>query len=366
MRSSAGSITRIDSKRWRVRVTIGIDPKTGKQKRVSKTVRGSRRDAEHIKAELMLTENFCESYTLGTYAQIYLDAKSDNVRPVTYYGYRKDVEKILNSDLAYIKLQDLEKCEKKVREWLSCEITEGGRLNAYKILRQILHLAKRNHLIKVCVTDFIDPPKMEVKEKETITTETLSAYLNAVRGLYIEAGVLVMLGCGLRRSEAFGLRWDDIDWEVGDGYCGRFTVEQGCYTKAGGGVYFDEPKTLKSKREILMPDWVGERLKEIERGEYLCENEKGSLNPDRFSRRWIKAQKEAGLPKIKVKNLRHSCGTMLIREADASVTDVQQLLGHTSYHTTETFYIQKSQKSSLRVASAMSKISPKIEVKKMS
>lgn len=73
----------------------------------------------------------------------------------------------------------------------------------------------------------------------------------------------------------------------------------------------------------------------------------------------MKVLKEKDLPKILVKNLRHSCGTMLIREAEASITDVQQLLGHTSYHTTETFYIQKSDKASRRVASAMSKIAPK-------
>lgn len=360
MRSSAGSITKIDTNHWRVRVTIGYNPKTGKQKRISKTVRGSKRDAERVKAEMLMSDDYGENYTLGSYVEIYLDAKRESVRADTWDGYRKAAEKITNSDIAYMRLKDVEKNEKKVREWLNAETTQGGRINAYKILRQVLQHAKRNHLVTVCVTDFIDPPKVEVKEKKTITTETLPLYLQAVKGSYIEAGVLLMLGCGLRRSEALGLKWSDLTWERGEGYYGRFTVKRGCYRKKGGGVYFDAPKTLKSEREILMPEWVGERLKKIQRGEFVCENEQGVLNPDRFSKEWIRAQKMVELPEIKIKNLRHSCGTMLIREADASVTDVQQLLGHTSYHTTETFYIQKSDKSSRRVASAMSKIAPKI------
>ena len=362
MRSSAGSITKIDTNHWRVRVTIGYNPKTGKQKRISKTVRGSKRDAERVKAEMLMSDDYGENYTLGSYVEVYLDAKRESVRPDTWDGYRKASQKITSSDIAYMRLKDVEKNEKKIRAWLNVETTQGGRINAYKILRQVLQHAKRNHLVTVCVTDFIDSPKAEVKEKKTITTETLPLYLQAVKGSYIEAGVLLMLGCGLRRSEALGLKWSDFTWERGEGYFGRFTVKRGCYEREGGGVYFDAPKTLKSKREILMPEQVGERLKRIyatKHGTYICEYEGKIIQPHSFTQKWMKVLKEKDLPKILVKNLRHSCGTMLIREAEASITDVQQPLGHTSYHTTETFYIQKSDKASRRVASAMSKIAPK-------
>ena len=107
-----------------------------------------------------------------------------------------------------------------------------------------------------------------------------------------------------------------------------------------------------------MPEWVGERLKKLERGEYVCEDENGVLSPDHFTRAWAKAQKVAGFPNIQVKNLRHSCGTILVRELNVPIGDVQQLLGHTSSRTTETFYIQKSNASAQRVASAMNTIQP--------
>lgn len=357
MRSAAGSIEKLGNGRWKIYINYGYDPRTGRRKRKCKTIRGSRRDAELLKSQMLLDDSALGKMRLGEYAQIYLECKKDKVRPVTLNGYRKNVDQLMDSDLAFIKIAEVEKHEQQVREWIYEPKTAGAQMNRYATLRQILRQAKRKNLIRCCVTDFIDPPKSETPEKETITSETLPAYLAAVRGLCIEAGILVMLGCGLRRSEALGLRWDDIQWEQGEGYYGRFEIVRGCYTAKGGGVYFDEPKTSKSRREILMPEWVGSRLHEIYKeshGEYLCEDEEGLICPDRFTKRWIRTLKNNGLPKILIKNLRHSCGTMLVREACVPVSDVQQLLGHTSYHTTETFYVQKSEVSSHRVANAMS------------
>ena len=115
MRSSAGSITKVDKNRWRIRVTLGYNPKTGKQKRIPKTIRGSKRDAERVKAQLLTTEDFGTEYTLGSYVEIYLDAKRESVRADTLSGYEKDAQKILKSDIAFLKLKDVEKNEKKIR-----------------------------------------------------------------------------------------------------------------------------------------------------------------------------------------------------------------------------------------------------------
>ena len=357
MRSSAGSIKKLGYNHYKVTVTYGFDPQTGKQRRRSKTVRGSKREAENVRAQMLLTDDTGSNMTLGAFTEIYLADKKQSVRPDTFDGYARAARKITQSKIAYMKLKNIERNEHLIREWLAAEETQGGRSNAYKILRQVLQHAKRKHLISVCVTDFIDPPKLPTKEKATITTETLPAYLEAVRDTDIEAGVLLMLGCGLRRSEALGVKLSDIAWDSGTGWFGTFDVVRGRYTRAGGGVYFDAPKTAKSRRNILMPVWVGQRLYEIEQargGEYLYEVDGAVAQPQFFSRTWIKALKENNLPIIQVKNLRHSCGTILVREVGANLTDVQQLLGHTSYRTTETFYVQKSTVSSARVAGAMS------------
>ena len=358
MRSSAGSIKKVDKDRWRVTVSLGCD-RNGKRIRRTKQIRGSRRDAELLRAQMLTDDNlFNENITLAEVTKQWLDLKQETVRPTTFVRYEQNANKILKSNLAFFRVSETDKKEREVRACLAKEKRVGARLNAYKTLRQVLNYAKRNHLITVCVTDFIEPPRLEPKEKETIHIADIPKYLNAVKGSFIEAGVTLMLGCGLRRSEAMGLKWSEIEWVRGEGTYGKFTVNRGCYINPKGRIYFDDPKTAKSRREIIMPEWVGERLKKLERGEFVCEDEKGVLSPDHFTRAWAKAQKVAGLPNIQVKNLRHSCGTILVRELNVPIGDVQQLLGHTSSRTTETFYIQKSNASAQRVASAMNAIQP--------
>ena len=364
MRASAGSITRINTNTWRIRVSCGYDPKTVKRIRKTRQIRGSKRDAERVKAEMLLDDNqlLDDRLTLNDITKMYLDEVKEKIRPNTFNGYRKNANKIFTTDIGKIKLCDLDKHEAKIRKWINEGETIGAKSNAYKTLRQVLNFAKKKHLINYLITDFIDEPRSETKEKVTIDTEALPAYLEAVKGSTVEAGVLIMLTCGLRRSEAVGLKWSDIDWDYKqDGCFGRFEVKRGCYYKKGGGVYFDDPKTRQSKRTIALPEWVGVKLHELQGTKtWLCEDYDGEvIRPDRFTKRWLKLIEDAGLPKVLVKNLRHSCGTILVREAGVPISDVQQLLGHTSTQTTETFYVQKSDVSSRRVANAMNNFEPK-------
>lgn len=74
------------------------------------------------------------------------------------------------------------------------------------------------------------------------------------------------------------------------------------------------------------------------------------MRPDHFSRVWRKITASAGLKHVQVKNLRHTCGTILIRELGASVADVAELLGHSTTSTTEKFYLQQSDASKKRVS----------------
>jgi integrase len=57
----------------------------------------------------------------------------------------------------------------------------------------------------------------------------------------------VALGVGLRKGEALGLRWSDIDMKAG-----RLHVRQSLQRQAGG-LVFVEPKTHRSRRTVPLP-----------------------------------------------------------------------------------------------------------------
>lgn len=357
-RASNGSISRLSNNRYKITITIGYDPHTGRQKRKSKTIRGSRRVAERELAKL-LNEDFQmtanSTLTVSELVDLYLQYTKQKVRRQTYDEYARLSSRISIAPFANIHACDLYKHEKSVRDWLDEANTDTIRQAIYRTLRQIMNFGKKHHYITVNVCDFIDEPKAERKEIETITLDTLPAYLEAVKGTDIEAGVLLMLYCGLRRSEALARRWSDIEVVEVDGMAiHRLSVHDCLRERKGGGVEFLPTKTEKSKRIDVIPPVCATRLDEIREvrgGMWICERNGEVMRPDYFCRRWRACERESGLVHIKVKNLRHSCGTMLIREMQASIADVAELLGHTTTRTTERFYLQQNDASKLRVAS---------------
>lgn len=352
MRSAAGSISKLDSGRWKVTVSAGHDAKTGKRTRKSKTIRGTRRDAELLRAQMILND-VPQDITLAEAVRAYLRDKEGRVRVNTLQGYRKDAQKLLACPFALCPLRGIR--EKDAQEIVNTQDTFGGQRNTFKMLRQVFNFSKRERWCEANPCELLDEPKRDEQlEKPVITTETLPQYLAAVKGLDIEAAVVVSLACGLRRSEVCALSWSDIKDD------GSIAITKTLHPAPGGGVYFDKTKTKNSKREIVLPDWAFERLLEINHeGDFVCMSGGQIMNPETLSRRWRAALRVAGLPYVPLKNLRHSCGTMLVREFGLSLEDAQQLLGHTTIRTTEHFYLQQSETSAKRAAAAWNSQVPK-------
>lgn len=355
MRASAGSIAKIGNNRWRIRITAGFDPQTGKPRRISKTIRGSKRDAECIKAKLLSAEHpeLNQKIKVCNVVLEYLEQKKGSIREPTWQEYERMAKYILNSSFSNLTISRLETQEKVVRDWLYGFTAPYTRKSLYKLLRQVLNYAKKQHYITVSVLDYIPEPKVERREIQTISSQEIQSYLDAIRETDIEAGILLMLFLGLRRSEALALKWKQLDLDSEEPL---LRVESSVREIKGGGVIFSEPKTVKSKRTIYIPDPCVERLRRIwnlKRGNTWVSEFNGEvMRPDLFSKLWRRYINKAGLKPISIKNLRHSCGTMLVRELGVEVSDVAELLGHTTIRTTEQFYLQSSKESKKRTAKA--------------
>ena len=347
MRSSLGSIQQLENGYYKVTATVGIDPKTGKQKRRSKRVHGSKREAEVELNKLIATGDVStQSKTLNIVIDEYLENKKGKVRKPTLQEYERICQTIKTADFCGREIKDLETQEKIIKDWLAEFENDWGKKTAYKMLRQVFNYAKKRHYIRETPIDYLQEPKTKRTEIRTITSDELPIYLDAVRGSDIEAGVLVMLYMGLRRSEALARKWSDIDFEKETIFI-YSTIRE----LRGGGIEFGETKTEKSKRKDYIPKPCLDRLREIKKDGWLCEYDGAVMKPDHFGRRWRALLKRANLPFVKIKNLRHSCGTILIREKGATISDVAELLGHSSTQTTENYYLQQSDKSKRRVAS---------------
>lgn len=102
-----------------------------------------------------------------------------------------------------------------------------------------------------------------------------------------------LLGCGLRRAEALALTWDNVNLENGTLY-----VKQIIQHLKGQGLVLSEPKSKKSRRIVVMPDFVKQALTEhkqnhIVESEYVfCTSVGTPFYPRKvvrpFKKPWIK------------------------------------------------------------------------------
>jgi integrase len=147
---------------------------------------------------------------------------------------------------------------------------------------------------------------------------------------------------GLRRGEAAGLRWCDVDLD------GKTAVISQQLQQYGGHLTVCPPKTAHSMRVIAVDRTTVAALRahrDRQRAEaavfgpgyrasgYVFTNLNGDpMAPDRLMRMFKALTAEAGLPPVrlhKLHNLRHGAATLALA-AGVDLRTVQEMLGHSS------------------------------------
>ena len=164
-----------------------------------------------------------------------------------------------------------------------------------------------------------------------------------VKGTKLEVPVTLSLTYGFRRSEALGLRWEDIDFE-GNRIVVRHTVVEGIEDGRRVLVEKDTMKARASRRTLPLFEPVTSMLKcEWERKKalnplYVCSDSNGQMmKPDVLSHDFKKFLAGHELRHIRYQDLRHSCASLLLA-AHVPLIQVQHWLGHGSMLTTANLY----------------------------
>jgi integrase len=334
---------------WTYVIDAGRDPSTGRRRQRTKGGFRIKRDAERAMAEMLQTLDegtyvARDPQTLGEWIERWLETMKPKIRESTWRDYRNGLHRV-SERLGQVPLQSLRPLD--VEELYASLLREGRRYggglapktvrNIHIALRRSLADALRFGLVSRNVAALVKPPVPGRSELVTWTADEVRAFLDAVGDDRLMPAYRLLAATGMRRGEALGLRWSDVDLTKS-----RLTVNR-ALTVVDSALVWSSPKTARSRRSLsLDPETVAvlrahrkrqaeERLAAgpawSENNLVFCTELGEPQHPDRFTRAFGAATRRAGVPTIRLHDLRHTWATLAL-EAGIHPKVVSERLGH--------------------------------------
>lgn len=280
-----GSWTTVNgSKYWKITITIGFDPLTGKQMR-KKIYGKTQKEAKAKLAEFKETyANNSDNSTLGNFFYDWLwNIKRPSLKDSTFEKwegiYRNYIK--VNKGLNNAKLCDVDTMYmQKITTALLKKHTMSQVKHLNSCLTNCFRYAKSINKIKYNPMEGIVYPKNHdiIEEKENyISEDEQKRLITALEGDKLQGIILIGLMCGVRLGEAMALQVNDIDFNNMNIKIKKSVkyVWTGERNKSGKKIYENKvtiPKTKSSIREVPLPAMIKPVLKEL-----IKENMKNKL-----------------------------------------------------------------------------------------
>jgi integrase len=268
----------------------------------------------------------------------------NTIKPTTKIAYTLHVKQRIVPVIGHIRLQKL--TTKDIDALYTKLTTEPGprgkplspascRAMA-SCLGRALDKAVKWNLITRNPADGADKPQLTRPKMKTWTREELSTFLALTEAdrLYPLWRVLAMTG--MRRGEALGLRWSDVDMESGTlsiqrsrTQAGYEAVEQDTKTGRSRVVALDAETVaaLRRQSEQQLQDAANWRGDWVEGGHVFTRENGTPWQPDRITKLFGQAVSASGLKRIRLHDLRHTHATLAL-QAGIHPKVVAERLGH--------------------------------------
>ncbi len=219
----------------------------------------------------------------------------------------------------------------------------------HSLLAEALEHAVKMGLVSRNVARATEAPRVDHKVMSTLMLEDIPKFLGAAKGTPYHTLFYLLLHTGLRRGEALALRWKNVDLGLSSlGVLGYLSVTETVY-KLAGDYIVKEPKTPSSRRRIALPPSLVLVLRQhraeqeaqqallgkpLTDNHFVFANPDGNpLDPSTVSHAFNKVIHKAGLPHIRLHDLRHTHASLLL-QAGVHPKVVQERLGHSSIRVT--------------------------------
>ena len=282
-RSKLGSKRQLPSGRWFVRVSAG-KRRDGSRRVLSKTV-DTEREADICIAEfasqLARVPAAGDPMKLLDYYELFFVPTRKmrglaNSTLISYeYVFRKYIEPVFGD-------REMDAIDgREVQSMLHLMPADAAK-RFVRVLRTVLRAAWEDGLLAEKPLDrTFHYPKAAQKESRVWSASALSRALSVLRGRPLEGITLLMAGAGLRREEAYPLRFSEISFEeTNDGTLAVFEVNRAETLQDG----VKDTKTEFSQRLVVVGEPFSSRLRELAKEDASVPHGKHPGDPDRAGR----------------------------------------------------------------------------------
>jgi integrase len=288
----------------------------------------------HLEAGSGLTAE-ASGITVGQWFERWCEMLKPKVAPNTHNYYERMARLHITPNIGGLKLAKLSKPQV---HGLYAALAKAGASAAMQskigtVLTMALKSAVKNDLLASNPAAVVDKPRHQKPEMKPLDPEQAAAFLQAAKLDRLFAFYRTALDTGARPGELFALQWPDVDLE------GAYITVNKSLEEIAGVHRIKAPKTAKSRRRIDLSGETVAVLAEHRKamlaeghigGPVFCDKDGGYLRISNLRRdSFLPILKRAGLPAIRLYDLRHTCATLLLL-ADVSPKIVSERLGHST------------------------------------
>jgi len=348
MSRKIGQIIARGERRWLVRVYLGRNRETRRRTYQNRTIYGSLRHAQAYLTRRLHERDLSRGVegvqvTVDEFLDHWLNtAVKPKVRGKTYSDYAAVLRRYIRPAIGARILASLSPLEIQAAYQVMIDRKLSPRTvrYAHAVLRAAIRQAIRWQLLLNDPTQGVELPREQCREMSVLTTGQARSFLRTASHSPQGCIFAVALTTGMRPSEYLALRWQDIDWE-------RRTVSVvRTLHKNEGQWAFADTKRVRSRRVVKLQEWVlrlllklkgktkeagVESLHDSVFSDLIFTTPRGEpINEEYLVRKHFKPiLREAGLPNIRLYDLRHTSATLALT-VGVPPKVVSEQLGHAS------------------------------------